>query len=83
MDDQTKRKIPIAIREHILQTKIGYVIEAMMTEQRLEKKRCTPIIPDTSDQATDTVYIQHSAKVQGDYNFNKQKMITVNKDGLA
>ena len=61
MDDITKQKIPIIIKEHILHTKIGYVIEALL----LEKRKCKPIVLD-GDKGTEmnkgsSVYVKHIA----------------------
>ena len=36
MDELTKQKIPIIIKQHILQTKIGYLVEKMS----LQKRKC-------------------------------------------
>lgn len=38
MDELTKQKIPIIIKQHILQTKIGYLVEKMSLEKRKCKK---------------------------------------------
>lgn len=60
MDDLTRQKIPIIIKEHILHTKIGYVIEALL----LEKRKCKPINLDRDRDNGETgssIYVKHSA----------------------
>ena len=60
MDDLTKQKIPIIIKEHILHTKIGYLMEALSKE----KRKCKPIVLDRDKDNAETgssVYVKHSA----------------------
>jgi hypothetical protein len=58
MDDLTRQKIPIIIKEHILQTKIGYVIDALL----LEKRKCNPIVLDRDNGETGTsVYVKRTS----------------------
>lgn len=58
MDDLTKQKIPIIIKEHILHTKIGYLMEALSKE----KRKCKPIALDKDNGKTgSSVYVKHSA----------------------
>ena len=57
MDDLTRQKIPIIIKEHILQTKIGYLMEALSKE----KRKCKPIVIENYDGEKGTsVYVKHS-----------------------
>lgn len=61
MDDPILRqKIPIIIKEHILQTKIGYVIDIL----KLEKRKCKPINLDgdrDNGETGSSIYVKHSA----------------------
>jgi hypothetical protein len=58
MNDLTRQKIPIIIKQHILQTKVGYVIEALKNE----KRKCTPIKLDRDNGEIETsVYVKHSS----------------------
>jgi hypothetical protein len=60
MDDLTKQKIPIIIKEHILHTKIGYLMEAISKE----KRKCKPIVLDRDKDNAErgsSVYVKHSA----------------------
>lgn len=57
MDDLTRQKIPIIIKEHILHTKIGYVIEALSKE----KRKCKPIVDRDNGETGSSIYVKHSA----------------------
>lgn len=54
MTDITKQKISIIIREHILHTKIEYLIDAIGKES----SKCKPIVLKEK-QDTSHVYIKH------------------------
>lgn len=58
MDDLTRQKIPIIIKEHVLRTKIGYVIDIL----KLEKRKCRPINLDMEKgmEKGTSVYVKHS-----------------------
>ena len=82
MDELTKQKIPIIIKQHILQTKIGYLVEKMS----LEKRKCKeaddafssmlkpPPAPDELHK--DMVLIRRTST---DYTGNKTKVETDTK----
>jgi len=54
MTDITKQKISIIIREHILHTKIEYLIDAI----EKESSKCKPIVLK-EEQDTSNVYIKY------------------------
>jgi hypothetical protein len=52
MDSESEQKIGILIQKHVLSTKIGYVIDKMVSA----KRKCEPI-EDTSADTNDVVYV--------------------------
>ncbi|MFY7728134.1 MAG: hypothetical protein ACOVRN_01310 [Flavobacterium sp.] len=77
MDDPIlKQKIPVIIKEHILQTKIGYVIDILLNE----KRKCKPIAIDMEKgmERGSSVFVKHSAKdEQGESKFTPGKTIEI------
>jgi hypothetical protein len=66
MDELTKQKIPIIIKQHILQTKIGYLVEKMS----LVKRKCkeaddgfdiTTLTPPSDENHKDKVLIRRTS----------------------
>jgi hypothetical protein len=54
MDFESKQKIGIVIQKHVLSTKIGYVIDKMIST----KRKCEPI-EDTSYDTSKVVYVDN------------------------
>jgi hypothetical protein len=54
MDFESKQKIGIVIQMHVLSTKIGYVIDKMIST----KRKCEPI-EDTSYDTSKVVYVEN------------------------
>jgi hypothetical protein len=77
MDDLTKQKIPIIIKEHILHTKIGYVIEAL----RKEKRKCKPIALDKGAEMNkgSSVYVKHIAYEPIKESTDAEPMLEINR----
>ena len=82
MDDLTRQKIPIIIKEHVLQTKIGYVIKLLENE----KRKCKPIVIENYDEEKGTsVYVKHSTHepIADMRTSEKTKEIRANTNGVV
>ena len=83
MDDPILRqKIPIIIKEHILQTKIGYVIKLLENE----KRKCKPIVLENYDDEKGTsVCVKHSTHepIADMRSSDKTKEIRANTNGVV
>jgi hypothetical protein len=74
MDELTKQKIPIIIKQHILQTKIGYLVEKMSLEKRKCKEADGAFSSKPDENHKDMVLIRHTST---DYTKVKNPLPTI------